>query len=189
MIRHSAVVLFVLFGAAGTVPAPPQAGPAPLSARVGIVSLRGQQCYLSIDNAALEAGAEVTAIDPGMPVPRFTVRVSRRVAHPKWPAGPLVSLPDDRQPPLYVVQCPTPSPEVPFVGLGIVGFNGVVRPLAGGIAGEFAGRGKDLFAYRCTSSESLHLIVRDAPKGKLLWRAAYYLGYDVVPTCQPDDFK
>ncbi len=188
MTRHAVPLIVALFcGVALLIAA--QSGPSSLSARVGIVSLRQQKCYLSIDTTTLQAGAQVTAIDPGMPTERFTLKVLRRVRHDKWPARPLVMLPDDRQPPLYELTCPNPAPEVPFVGLGIVGLKGTTRPTANGIAGDFAGNGKDAFAYRCTSSETVHLIVRSAPAGTLLWRAGYYLGYDVVPTCKPDDYK
>src|SRR5512146_2242895 len=137
MPRHGVPLLVALFSGVALLGAA-QSGPSSLAARVGIVSLRQQQCYLSIDTTVLQAGAPVTAIDPGMPAERFTLKVLRRVPHDKWPARPLVTLSDDRQPPLYELVCPSPGPEVPFVGLGIVGLKGMVRPLANGIAGDFA---------------------------------------------------
>ena len=42
----------------------------------------------------------------------------------------------------------------------------------------------------CTSSEGLHLTLwaGEPLKGRRLWHAYYYLGYDVEPTCQPADY-
>ena len=47
------------------------------------------------------------------------------------------------------------------------------------------------FFYQCTSREGLHLIVRsgDRLSGQTRWRAYYYLGYDVEPTCREEDFR
>ncbi len=55
---------------------------------------------------------------------------------------------------------------------------------------DLDGDGVSEFFYQCTSRESLHLMIRsgDRLSGETGWRAYYYLGYDVEPTCREEDF-
>ena len=43
----------------------------------------------------------------------------------------------------------------------------------------------------CTSSEGVHFSswLGQPLKGEQLWRVYYYLGYDIEPSCQENEFK
>ncbi len=160
-----------------------------LSARVGVASLRAEECHLAIDNDHLTTGTPVTLIELDAQEKPVTVSVAEGIEHPTWPREPLVTLPKDYFPPVYRLDCSSLGPEARLLGFGVIGFHGSVERAAGGIIADFSGRGTPEYGYSCATSESAQLIVRSAPKGQLLWRAAYYLGYDTVRTCTDADLK
>ena len=160
-----------------------------LSDRVGVASLRAQGCHLAIDNGSLSAGAEVTLIGLDQPVRTVKVRVTSRIDRPHWPNQPVVALPNDRYAQVYGLDCSSIDPQTRFLGLGVIGFTGTVSQEGAGVVSDFDGTGGRYFAYSCTGSESVHFIIRANNQGVLLWRAAYYLGYDTEPTCKDADFR
>ena len=61
-----------------------------------------------------------------------------------------------------------------------------------GIAsGDLDGDGRREFFRTCTSSEGSHLTIWSGKplQGKKRWHSYYYLGYDVVPTCNKRDYE
>ena len=146
-------------------------------------------CHLAIDNRSLSTGTEVALIVIDQAAPARKARVTFRVDQPHWPNQPLVALPNDRQAQVYELDCSSIDLPTRFLGLGVIGWNGPVSREAAGVVGDFDGTGSRTYAYSCTGSETVHFIIRAKNRGALLWRAAYYLGYDTAPTCQDNDFR
>jgi hypothetical protein len=65
-----------------------------------------------------------------------------------------------------------------------------LRLVAGQVRGKI-GAGQEIVFRSCSSHEGIHFSAWTAgvPKEKRVWRAYYYLGYDVEPTCTDAEFK
>ena len=75
--------------------------------------------------------------------------------------------------------------------IAIVGFIGDFKVVKGKLRADLNGDGTAESFRSCTSTEGLHLTVwaGEALKSKRLWHEYYYLGYDVVPSCNPADYR
>ena len=77
----------------------------------------------------------------------------------------------------------------PFIGIAVLSKNSLSVVNNEVILNSAQSEGKINFKS-CTSNEGLHFSswLGQPPKGKQLWRAYYYLGYDVEPSCQEGAF-
>lgn len=75
--------------------------------------------------------------------------------------------------------------------IAVVGFSGEFRVVKGKVRGDLNGDGTSESFRSCSSNEGLHLTVwaGEALKTKRLWHEYYYLGFDVQPSCNPQDYQ
>lgn len=158
---------------------------------VGIVDANNGRLCLNIENPNLSNGTVVSFVLPHKPQ-----RVASAIIEEK-----------------AAVSC-LPNPDInsnaSFYWLNLIGKNktinlseplpaaiGIVAPkksifVKRGIAsGDLDGDGTTEFFRTCTSSEGNHLTVWSGKplQGKKRWHSYYYLGYDVLPTCNKWDYQ
>lgn len=77
-----------------------------------------------------------------------------------------------------------------FMGIAVLSKN-AISVVKSKVELNTATSGTKIFFRSCTTNEGLYFSTwRGLPlKGKRIWQAYYYLGYDVIPSCQEDDFK
>lgn len=85
----------------------------------------------------------------------------------------------------------TPSDRVRGPFISIFEVPSPVKVLKGIATSDFDGNAKREYYRQCTSGEGIHLTIWSGRPlvGKRLWNWYHYLGYDVVPTCKPADYK
>ncbi len=73
------------------------------------------------------------------------------------------------------------------IGIGLVGINPTLQKTNNNITGDINGDTLQDYFTQCSSSEGIHFnIWSNKPyKGKAIWTAYYYLGYDLEPNCPP----
>jgi hypothetical protein len=73
--------------------------------------------------------------------------------------------------------------------IAVVGFSGRFNRRGDLITADLDGDGQDEFFRSCASAEGIHFTVWSGKplNGKLRWHEYYYLGYDVSPTCAPQE--
>jgi hypothetical protein len=76
------------------------------------------------------------------------------------------------------------------VAVAIVG-ESKARSVGGAVSLDVGKQYPNVRVRTCTSSEGLHLTLWSGQplKGRRLWHAYYYLGYDVEPSCRPEDYR
>jgi len=152
--------------------------------RVGLVVTAAGHSVLAMAGPALVPGAVVTlvTIDSSQQVQR--VLIASRVAESETMAKHAT------QGPYYEVSPQSSSSALPEFAVAVLGDPDVRR--MGAAVGLRVGNPAITVRVRaCASSEGLHLTLWDGEplKGRRLWHAYYYLGYDVEPTCQPADYR
>lgn len=75
--------------------------------------------------------------------------------------------------------------------IAVVGFTDDFKIMKGKIRGDLNSDGTFESFRSCTSNEGLHLTVwaGEALKTKRLWHEYYYLGFDVEPSCKPQEYQ
>ncbi|MBU5636267.1 hypothetical protein KOM00_05925 [Geomonas sp. Red69] len=75
--------------------------------------------------------------------------------------------------------------------IAVVGFSDGFKIVKDKVRVDLDGDGAAESFRSCTSNEGLHLTVwaGEDLKSKRQWHEYYYLGYDVVPSCKPADYK
>jgi hypothetical protein len=161
--------------------------------RLGVFDrgLQNQIC-LAIANSTLATGVNVTLVSPHRPQATARARIIQRAAttcspNPAASDGLsfcLVKL--VKSDPRFDRHDQPLSP-----GIAIVGAPLKFTSRAGTVSIDVDGDGRREYFRTCTSNEGVHLTVwTGLPlKGKPRWRSAYYLGYDVVPTCKEADYR
>jgi hypothetical protein len=152
--------------------------------RVGLVVTAAGHSVLAMAGPALVPGAVVTlvTIDSSQQVQRALI--TSRVAESETMAKHAT------QGPYYKVSPQSSSSALPDFAVAVLGDPDVRR--MGAAVGLRVGNPAITVRVRaCASSEGLHLTLWDGEplKGRRLWHAYYYLGYDVEPTCQPADYR
>jgi hypothetical protein len=169
-----------------------QTGRSNFETRLGVFDQgRQKEICLAIANSTLADGVDVTLVSPHRPQATARARITQRAVATCSPSPAtsdglsfyLVKLiKSDRR----FVRNDGPLPP----GIAIVGAPLKFTPRAGTVSIDVDGDGRRDYFRTCTSNEGVHLTVWTGPplKGKLRWRSAYYLGYDVVPTCTAADY-
>jgi hypothetical protein len=160
--------------------AAPDAG---IRAGVAVASSPGQW-ILAMDGAPLPIGSTVTLVTPDPPQQTQRARVSAQVS--ESPAMAKHDIPG----PYYSLTPMDGAKQLPDLAVALVG-----RPIVTQVAGDVSLRGSaqhpGVRVRSCASSEGLHLTLwSGVPLGsERLWHQYYYLGYDVQPTCRPEDYR
>jgi hypothetical protein len=78
----------------------------------------------------------------------------------------------------------------PFVGVAVFSKN-TLSVVNNEVVLNSASSKEKIYFRSCTSNEGLHFSSWQGQplKGEQLWRVYYYLGYDVEPSCQENEFK
>jgi hypothetical protein len=161
--------------------------------RLGVFDrVRQKGICLAIANSTLANGANVTLVSPQRPQATARARITQRT---NTTCSPSPATSDGLS--FYLVKLVKSdrgfvrNDEPLSPGIAIVGAPLKFTPKAGTVSMDVDGDGRRDYFRTCTSNEGVHLTVwTGLPlKGKLRWRSAYYLGYDVVPTCKEGDYK
>ena len=152
--------------------------------RAGVMFAPSGRGFLSIDGPALATGATLTVVGADEPQVMQRIVVLRRLPE----SDPMFSrlAPGSR----YEVALAAGSQRLPYLA---VAFSGSPEFERAGllIALRLAGMSKAVYVRSCTSSEGIHLTLweGEALRGRRLWHAYQYLGYDVAPSCKPRDYQ
>ena len=78
----------------------------------------------------------------------------------------------------------------PFIGVAVFSKN-TLSVVNNEVVLNAAPSKEKIYFRNCTSNEGLHFSSWQGQplKGEQLWRVYYYLGYDVEPSCQENEFK
>ena len=148
--------------------------------RLGVAGSAGTQMCAALPAADAHAGERVAIVDPAPPQ-----RV--RWATLEHPAGDACSRWQHRSDvagQVFALQA-EPAPGEDDIPLGVVVPGARSVDVAHGNAVAHTDDGAVLHFRSCTSSEGVHLSAWPSStlKGRPLWHAYLYLGYDVEPTC------
>ena len=158
---------------------------------VGVVDAKEGNLCLNIVNPHLSNGTAVSLILPHKPQ-----RVARAVIEEKTALSCSSNPFADSNTSFYrlklvgkqkTVNLSEPLP--PTIAIVDPGKSIFVR--RGIASGDLDGDGTTEFFRICTSSEGNHLTIWSGKplRGKKRWHSYYYLGYDVVPTCNKRDYE
>ena len=151
--------------------------------RAGVAVISPGRCVVGIGGPALPAGTKLTVVTEGPPQRAHSALVKRSLAESEDLAKHAIAGP------YYELECPA-APQVRQVAVVIVGMS-KGKLVGRAVSLDFGVQYSDVRVRTCTSTEGVHLTVWSGPvlKGPRLWHAYYYLGYDVEPTCRPEDYR
>jgi len=170
-----------------------QTGRSNFETRLGVFDRNRQnEICLAIANSTLADGETVTLVSPQRPQATARGRITQRAV---TTCSPSPATSDGLS--FYLVKLVKSdrgfvrNDEPLSPGIALVGAPQKFTPRGGAVSFDVDGDGRRDYFRTCTSNEGVHLTVwTGLPlKGKLRWRSAYYLGYDVVPTCKEADYK
>ena len=159
------------------------------NSRVGVVEpTESKQLCLIISNESLTAGSRVNLVAPENRQSSATAIVKERLSHS------CSRNPDTGDASFYLLQLVQSDgrfrtrTQTPLIGV-ISG--SLVRVRNGMASADFDRDGIKEFFRVCTSNEGLHFTIWSGRplRGKRRWHSYYYLGYDVVPSCRPRDYR
>lgn len=140
---------------------------------------------ISISGPPLKKGDYVTVVRLSEEEMTYDAEIDETVASTEDESGTTT----------YTLKCtPDPADEEVFVGTGVIGpIHGIVRDKANVPSTRVADapRGERLYFRTCTSGEGMHLTVWSGKPlvGKRIWHRYHHLGYDVEPSCKPEDYE
>jgi hypothetical protein len=155
------------------------------SAQIGIaeVTPTGDGC-LTISNSTIPEYQRIKLIILGK-----QQKVVEKKIHKKLKAS--CSRNPETPPDASFYSFPTGKEEYFEPAIAVAGFSGDFKTVKGKVRADLDGNGTAESFRSCTSNEGLHLTVwaGEALNSKRQWHEYYYLGYDVMPSCKPADYK
>jgi len=155
------------------------------NAQIGIAEITptGEGC-LTISNSTIQENQKIKLI-----VLEKQQKVIEKKIHKKLKST--CSNNPETPPAASFYSFPTGKEEHFAPAIAVVGFAGDFKTVKGKVRADLDGNGTAESFRSCTSNEGLHLTVwaGDALNSKRQWHEYYYLGYDVVPSCKPADYK
>jgi hypothetical protein len=153
------------------------------SVRAGVAIISPERCVVAIEGPVLPAGTKLIVVTVGSPQRAQATLVKTTVAEP----GDMAK--HDTGGPYYEVECSRRPSTGRDVGVVVVG-QSKVKLVGGAVALDLGGQYSDVRVRACTSTEGVHLTLWSGPvlKSPRLWHAYFYLGYEVKPTCRPEDY-
>jgi len=153
--------------------------------RAGIVRFGGEgdACF-TIANPSLAFGTAVTVVELS------TQRTLTAVVAPPTEACLQAANGQAEARSYRLVRFEGSAPPAPWFGIAIVRSSLPFKANASAAA-DIDGDGHDEFFRSCTSSEGVHFTIwSDRPlSGTLRWHRYSYLGYDVTPSCTPEEMR
>ncbi len=152
--------------------------------RAGVAVISPERCVVAIDGPVLPVGTKLTVVTEGPP----------QRAQTGWVKGSLAESDDmakhEIAGPYYELDCSRTAAQMRQVAVVIVG-ESKAKLVGGAVSLDVGTQYSDVRVRTCTSTEGLHLTLWSGRvlKGPRLWHAYYYLGYDVEPTCRPEDYR
>jgi hypothetical protein len=152
--------------------------------RAGVAVTSSGRCVGAIDGPALPVGTKLTVVTEGPPQRAHSAMVKRPLAESEDLAKHAIAGP------YYELECSGAAPEARQIAVVVVG-EPTVRQVGRAVSLGVSRQNSDVRVRSCTSTEGVHLTLWSGPelKGPRLWHAYYYLGYDVEPTCRPEDYR
>ena len=155
------------------------------ASNLGVAVQKPDTICLYIHNTALDAGAPLTLV---LPAPPQSI-VKAEIVGPASANCPSNEKSDTKQM-SYEVRLTSGKlqPSVPVIAVS--GFLGRFQNSGKYVTADFED-GQPAFFRFCTSSEGIHLTVWSGKplRGLPKWHQYYYLGYDVEPTCTPQETR
>jgi hypothetical protein len=170
-----------LFIAASIAAAPP-ALPA-----IGVASMDADHSCALIEGPPIPAGSEVTIVFPDVPQEVLEATIAGTAASCAPAAGRPIPDSDSAQVSAYDLRL---NARAGTDGLGIVFVGRIPAKRLSGVYELRASRVYQRVRVRsCASLEGIHLSVwSGTPRAsRRLWHLYWYLGFDVEPTCEPDE--
>jgi hypothetical protein len=152
--------------------------------RAGVALMSDGHWVAAIEGPSLPVGTTLTLVTDGPPQQAHRATVLRSLAE-----SPALAK-HDTTGPYYELESSAAEQELFQVAIALVG-----RPTATRVGSALSLRLNDQYpdvrVRTCASTEGLHLTLWSGPvlKGQRLWHAYCYLGYDVEPDCQPEDYR
>jgi len=153
------------------------------SENIGLAVLKAGKACLSIQNRSLAANSVIRLVNSAPPQTASDARViAIDESCSDTPDGDLRH---------YEIRAENAGLVPSSPAIAIAGFSGSFNTEGDSVAADLDADGQPEYFRFCTSSEGLHFTVWSGKplEGRLRWHQYYYLGYDVEPTCTPNELN
>ena len=153
--------------------------------RAGVVATHQGRSVLAMAAPRLAVGAKLTLVTPDPPQTTTVARVVRVLADDAD-----MHMRTNSPGPYYEIASAEAGLTLPQLAIAIAG-EPSVRRIGTTMSLHLNGGSPDVRARSCTSIEGLHLTLwaGEPLKGPRLWHLYYYVGYDMQPSCTPQDTR
>jgi hypothetical protein len=159
---------------------------------IGIVVLRGDGTMcLTISNTSVADGTEFSIIFPSMPGSPVKAEFLQGKVVSRAPKACDIQEGAEKGDMSYLATVTNGMliTQAPYIAVLVRADK--LRIEGNDVTGDLDGDGTPEYFRQCTSSEGVHLTVWSGKplEGKRRWHRYFYLGYDVVPSCEESDFS
>jgi hypothetical protein len=153
--------------------------------RAGVVATHEGRSVLAMAAPQLEIGATLTMVTPDLPQTTTVARVVRTLTDDAY-----MRMRPNSPGPYYEISSVEAGRTLPQLAIAIVG-DLSARRVGSTVSLHLDGASPDVRARSCTSIEGLHLTLwaGEPLKAPRLWHLYYYVGYDLQPSCTPEDTR